>query len=168
MDEVWQERLLERLSQSDALGAETVRYICDNKVQIRFRKHSKSIGARWFLFRNISLNRRYYSTESSLDDPKLLSLLVHEVHHLKQGARVAFSVYGELDAWQVEYRFYKRIHPSKLHVALEEILSLPLNFDCNNLTHAAELMQGYAGKNYRVTWMPLRPIGDWPKSKGFD
>ena len=165
MDEVWRERLLERLSQADMLGAEAVRYIRDNKVQMRFRKRSKSIGARWFFFRSISLNSRYYSIESNLDDSKLLSLLVHEVHHLKQGLRVALSVYGELDAWQVEYRFYKRIHPGKLHAAIEELLTLPLNYERDNLRRAVKLMQSYAGKGYHADWLPLRPLGYWFMSK---
>lgn len=159
MDAVWKENLLARLSQTGALGAETVRYINEQGVRMRFRQYSKSTGARWFLFRQISLNSRYYSPQSSLDDPKILSLLVHEIHHLKQGARIAFSVYGELDAWQVEYRFYKSIHPEPLHSALEELLTLPLNYERDNLRHAVKLMQTYAGKGYHADWLPLRPLG---------
>lgn len=159
MDRIWREKLLEHLAQTGELGAETVRYIREKGVRMRFRRYSKSTGARWFLFRRISLNSRYYSTESSLTDPKLLSLLVHEIHHLKQGVLTAFSVYGELDAWQVEYRFYKTLKPGKLHPALEELLSLPLNYERDNLRHAAKLMQDYAGKGYRVDLLPLRPLG---------
>ena len=159
MDEVWRESLLLRLSQTGDLGAETVRYIRERGVKMHFRRYSKSTGARWFLFRRISLNSRYYSTESNLDNPKLLSLIVHEVHHLKQGVRTAFSVYGELDAWQVEYRFYKEIHLGKLHPAIEELLMLPLNYERENLRYAVKLMQSYAGKGYHADWLPLRPLG---------
>lgn len=159
MDEVWQEKLLSRLSETGELGAETVRYIRKGNVKMRFRRYSKNTGARWFLFRRISLNSRYYSAQSSLNDPKILSLLVHEIHHLKQGARVAFSVYGELDAWQVEFRFYKSIKPGRLHPALEELLSLPLTYDKDVLRHAVTLMQSYAGKGYHADWLPLRPLG---------
>lgn len=159
MDEIWRDRLYEKLAQMGPVGEEAVRYLREHNVRLSFRKYSKSTGARWFPFRRISLNSRYYSIESNLDDHKLLSLLVHEIHHLKQGARIAFSVYGELDAWQVEYRFYKTIKPGKLHPVLDEILSLPLNDDPQNLRRAAKLMQEYAGKGYHVNWLPLRPIG---------
>ena len=158
MDEIWRENLLTRLSQTGALGSEAVRYIREHGVRMSFRRYSKSTGARWFLFKRISLNSYYYSAESSLDDPKILSLIVHEIHHLKQGWRTALSVYGELDAWQVEYRFYKRIHPGKLHAAIEELLTLPLNYDRDNLRQAVKLMQAYAGKGYHVNWLPLYPI----------
>ncbi len=165
MDKIWCEALFDTLERANDLGKETVMYIRAHQVRLRFRRYSKSTGARWFLFRNISLNKRYYSAESKLDDPKLLSLLVHEVHHLKQGLWTALSVYGELDAWQVEYRFYKSISSRLLHSALEEILTLPLNFDRENLRHAVKLMQAYAGKGYHVNWLPLRPVGYWFKSE---
>lgn len=161
MGQIWREKLLEHLAQTGALGAETAHYIHEKGVRMRFRRYSKSTGARWFLFRRISLNSRYYSIESSLGDPKLLSLLVHEIHHLKQGVLTAFSVYGELDAWQVEYRFYKHIYPGRLHPAIEELLTLPLNYERENLRHAVRLMQDYAGKGYHINWLPLRPLGYW-------
>ena len=159
MDEIWREKLLRHLSKTGDIGAETVRYIRANNVRLRFGKYSRSIGARWFLFRKISLNSRYYSVTSNLSEPKLLSLLVHEIHHLKQGVRVSFSVYGELDAWQVEYRFYKTLKPGALHPALEEILALPLSYDKDILRRAVVLMLAYAGKGYHVDWLPLRPLG---------
>ncbi len=157
---VWKESLLNKLTEKGDLGKESAEYIRQNKVSLKFKRYSESTGARWFLFQQITLNTHYYSMETDLDEPKLLSLLVHEVHHLKQGTLTAFSVYGELDAWQVEYRFYKEIHAVKLHPALEEILRLPLNYDRNNLRHAAKLMQDAAGKGYRIDLYPLYPIFD--------
>ena len=154
----WKESVLGKLADTGELGKEAADYIRLNKVRVHLKKYSESTGARWFLFKQISLNTRYYSYESNLNDPKILSLFVHEVHHLKQGLLTALSVYGELDAWQVEYRFYKAIHPVKLHPALEEILTLPLNWDRENLRHAAKLMQDYAGKGYHIDWLPLYPI----------
>ena len=154
----WKESVLAKLADTGELGKEASEYIRGNKVRMHFKKYSKSTGARWFLFKQISLNTRYYSYETDMNDPKMLSLFVHEVHHLKQGLLTALSVYGELDAWQVEYRFYKEIHPTRLHPALEEILTLPLNWDRANLRHAAKLMQDYAGKGYHINWLPLYPI----------
>ncbi len=154
----WKKNVLEELADAGDLGKESAEYIRQYNVRMHFKKYSKSTGARWFLFRQISLNTRYYSLKTKLSDPGLLSLLVHEVHHLKQGALTALSVYGELDAWQVGYRFYKGIHPVKLHPALEELLALPLNWDRDNLRYAAKLMQDYAGKGYHINWLPIYPV----------
>jgi hypothetical protein len=158
MKDTWKKNILEKLAEAGDLGKESADYIQKNKVHMRFRRYSKSTGARWFLFRNISLNTRYYSRATTLDDPSMLSLLVHEVHHLKQGMWTALSVYGELDAWQVGFRFYKSIHPVRLHMAIEKILTLPLNYDRENLRHAGKLMQAYAGKGYHINWLPLYPL----------
>ncbi len=158
MKDMWKKNILEKLAEVGDLGKESADYIQKNKVHMRFRRYSKSTGARWFLFRNISLNTRYYSRATTLDDPSMLSLLVHEVHHLKQGMWTALSVYGELDAWQVGFRFYKSIRPIRLHSAIEEMLRLPLNYDRANLRHAAKLMQIYAGREYHINWLPLYPL----------
>ena len=157
-NETWKENVLSKLAKSSELGKESAEYIRQHNVKMKFKQYSKSTGARWFLFQHITLNTLYYSMDTKLDDPSMLSLLVHEVHHLKQGALVALSVYGELDAWQVGYRFYQKMHPVKLHSALEELLSLPLNYDRDNLRHAAKLMQDFAGKGYHIDWLPLYPI----------
>ncbi len=159
IDPLWQQKLFKHLSESDVLGAEAVQYIRQRGVRLYFLKHSKNTGARWSIFRHISLNSLYYSLKSDLKDPKLLSLIVHEVHHLKQGARVAWSVYGELDAWQVEYFFYKKLTGKTLHPALEELLGIPLTYDKTVLRHVVTLMHAYAGKGYHADWLPLRPLG---------
>ena len=157
-NKIWKEAALEKLAGRGKLGKETAEYIRRKGVRIHFKKYAKSTGARWFFFQQISLNTHYYSPDKKIDDPKILSLLVHEIHHLKQGALTALSVYGELDAWQVEFRFYKEIYPVKLHSALEEILTLPLNYDRDNLRRAAKLMQDYAGKGYHSNWLPFYPL----------
>ena len=154
----WKKTILSKLAEKGDLGKESAEYIRTNNVRMHFKKYSKSTGARWFLFRQISLNKLYYSPEGDVNDPRILSLLVHEVHHLKQGVITALSVYGELDAWQVEFRFYKEIRPERLHPALEELLSLPLNFDRDNLHRAAKLMQDYSGKGYHINWLPIYPL----------
>jgi hypothetical protein len=160
INKMWKNEVLKKLAEKGDLGKDTAEYIRKKNVRLGFKKYERSTGARWFLFQKITLNANYYSMKTDLNKPKLLSLLVHEVHHLKQGAITAFSVYGELDAWQVEFRFYKKIHPVKLHPAIEEILSLPLNYDRENLHHAAKLMQEVAGKGYRIDLYPLYPIFD--------
>jgi hypothetical protein len=78
---------------------------------------------------------------------------------LQQGIVVALSVYGELEAWQLQFRLYHTLTNAKMHTAIAEMLSLPLNWDRNVLQRARELMQDYAGKGYRADLLPLYPIG---------
>jgi hypothetical protein len=67
-------------------------------------------------------------------------------------------MYGELDAWQLEFGIYHRIKREYPHSAIEEIMSLPLEYDRTILKKAAQLMQVYAGKGYRVDLLPLFPL----------
>ncbi len=89
----------------------------------------------------------------------LKPLMIHEARHLQQGLTTALSVYGELDAWQLEFGIYHRIKRSYPHPAIEELMSLPLEYDRAILKKAASLMQAYAGKGYRVDLLPLFPAG---------
>jgi hypothetical protein len=89
----------------------------------------------------------------------VLTLLIHEVKHLQQGMHVALSVYGELEAWQLQFGLYHRMTDAKMHKAIQEMLSLPLNWDRTALQRARELMQEYAGKGYRADLLPLYPLG---------
>ncbi|MCF6278104.1 MAG: hypothetical protein L3J16_05055 [Anaerolineales bacterium] len=154
----WENAILDKLAGTNELGCDAANFIRRRKVKIKFRQYSKSTGARWLLRRRITLNSHYYSSATALNDPGMLSLLIHEVHHLRQGMLTALSVYGELDAWQVGYRFYKMLDERKLHPALEELLVLPLNRDRDILRRAAQLMQVYAGRGYHINWLPLYPL----------
>lgn len=154
----WNQAVLTALAASNIHGQEAVRFIRQHNVSLGFQRQSASTGARWLLPRRIRFNARYYSLATAPDDPSMLSLLVHEVHHLKQGMLTALSVYGELDAWQVGFRFYRFLDARPLHPAVEELLLLPLSWDRHILRHAANLMQAYAGKGYRINWLPYYPL----------
>jgi len=52
----------------------------------------------------------------------------------------------------------KKLTGKQLVPALEEILSLPLNMERENLHHARRLMTQHAGKSYGANWLPLYPI----------
>ena len=116
------------------------------------------MGAFWTLERKFFLNSVHHTQESVLENPRAWTLFVHEVRHLQQGAFTALSIYGELDAWQVEFNLYKRLTGKTLHAVLEELLSLPLNMDRGNLRHARKLMMQYAGKEYGANFLPLYPL----------
>jgi hypothetical protein len=75
------------------------------------------------------------------DDPWVLMEFVHETRHLEQGFWTALSVYGELEAWQVGFRFYKSLPNSRpLSNPIEELLKLPLCHDLGTLKEALRLI----------------------------
>ncbi|HNQ93466.1 MAG TPA: hypothetical protein PKH47_02195, partial [Anaerolineales bacterium] len=69
------------------------------------------------------------------------------------------SVYGELEAWQLQFRLYHQKTDAKMHPVIEKLLSLPLSWDRAVLKQAQVLMQDFAGKGYRADLLPLYPLG---------
>jgi hypothetical protein len=79
---------------------------------------------------------------------------------LRQGPATALSVYGELEAWQIGFRFLRRHRRRGLHPLVDALLSLPLQRDRAVLLEARRLMQAYASRAYRADLLPLFPWGD--------
>lgn len=156
---VWMSQLLERVGELGDEGQAAVRYILSNKTQIGFKRVRPNVGAFWTIFGNIRLNSMYYTYDTSLDDLRIKTLIIHEARHLQQGLLTALSVYGELDAWQLEFRIYHRIKGTYPHPAIAELMTLPLEYDRHVLKRAAALMQTYAGKGYRADLLPFFPAG---------
>jgi hypothetical protein len=154
----WQEKFLEAVPNCSDEGREAVDYIRAHKTHVGIKRARKSVGAFWTLFKTVHLNARHHSRESSLINPHAWTLLIHEVRHLQQGPLTAFSIYGELDAWQYQFQVSKKIAGKSLSPLAEEILSLPLNMDRDNLKRARQLMTRYAGKCYGAILLPLYPI----------
>jgi hypothetical protein len=154
----WLEKYFKKVAQSSAEGREAVDYIRARKIKVGLRRARKSVGAFWTLEGRFFLNSIHYTRESVLENPRAWTLFVHEARHLQQGALTALSIYGELDAWQVEFNLYKRLTGKTLHAVLEELLSLPLNMDRGNLRHARKLMMQYAGREYGANFLPLYPL----------
>jgi len=156
---VWVNTLLDRICEVGDEGQATMQYIRSNKTKIGFKRVRPNVGAFWTLFGNIHLNSQYYNYDTSLDDVRIKTLVIHEVRHLQQGPVTALSVYGELDAWQLEFGIYHRIKGRYPHPAIPELMTLPLAYDRDVLKKAAKLMQDYAGKGYRIDLLPLYPLG---------
>jgi hypothetical protein len=156
---VWVDRLLERVSEVGEEGLNAMQYIHTHKTQIGFKRIRPNIGAIWTLFGNIRLNVIYYNYDTPMDDLRMKTLIIHEVRHLQQGIPTALSVYGELDAWQLEFRIYRRIKGCYPHAAIAELMTLPLEHDRDVLRRAVLLMQAYAGRGYRADLLPLFPAG---------
>ena len=97
----WKQNLLLALEGLGEEGRGAVEYLRAHKTYIGFRRVRKNVGAFWTVLGTIHLNTHYYSLETNPGDPRLLTLLIHEVKHLQQGIFTALSVYGELEAWQL-------------------------------------------------------------------
>ena len=156
---VWVNILLDRVCEAGDEGQVAVRYIRAHKTTIGFKRVRPNIGAFWTVLGNIRLNSHYYSYETSLDDLRIRTLIIHETRHLQQGIATALSVYGELDAWRLEFGIYHRVEGRYPHPAIAELMTLPLEYDRDVLKKAASLMQAYAGKGYRADLLPLLPAG---------
>ena len=154
---VWVDRLLEQVGEVGEEGKAAVQYILNHKTHIGFKRVRPNVGAFWTVFGNIRLNSMYYTYETPMDNLRLKTLIIHEARHLQQGILTALSVYGELDAWQLEFGIYHRIMGIYPHPAVAELMSLPLAYDRAILKKAATLMQAYAGKGYRVDLLPFFP-----------
>jgi len=152
----WQAALLQNLARVDNSSADFFR---SHSVKLSFWRQGAHVSAIWTLGRWILLNKRYYSLQTDPAEPLLLSVLIHEIRHLQQGFFAALSVYGELEAWQLGFRVYRELTGLPYHPKLVEFMTLPLGWDRDILRRAQNLMQEYAGKNYRADLLPLYPWG---------
>jgi hypothetical protein len=156
---LWLDRLLGELAGTGDEGAATVQYLHAHRIHLGL--HNQPTAARWKLGRAIELHPRYALGPPNA--PYAMSLVIHEARHVKQGFLTALSVYGELDAWQAQFRFLKSLDaplaPTTAQTALiEELLNLPLGWDRSVLGAARQLMRRYAGSRYRVDLLPLYPL----------
>jgi hypothetical protein len=156
---VWLRNLLNAVADVGEEGRGAVEFIRMRGTKVGFKLVRPNLGAFWTVFGNIRLNSHYYSYDTLLDDLRIKTLIIHETRHLQQGFFTALSVYGELDAWQLEFRVYHRIMGNYPHPAIAELMSLPLEYNRVVLKKAAGLMQDYAGKGYRIDLLPLYPLG---------
>lgn len=155
---LWTENLLEAVARMGEEGRLAVNFLRTRRTKIGFRRARANIGAFWTVFGNIRLNSQYYTYATPLDDLRIKTLVIHEARHLQQGIITALSVYGELDAWQLEFGIYYRVKGTYPHSAVADLMALPLEYDRAVLKKAAQLMQAYAGKGYRVDLLPLFPL----------
>ena len=155
---VWMENLLQAVANGRDEGRDAAEFIRARGTRVGFWRVRQNVGAFWTPFRNIRLNSHYYSYDTPLDELRIKALVIHEVRHLQQGMVTALSVYGELDAWQLEFGVYHRLKGNYPHAAIGKLMTLPLGYDRAVLKQAVELMQAYAGKGYRVDLLPLYPL----------
>lgn len=168
----WLENYFAKVASSSEEGAAAVRFVKENQVRVGLRRARRSVGAFWWWGKSFYLNKVHYTEESALENPRAWTLFVHEVRHLQQGALTAISIYGELDAWQLEFQLYKKLTGRTLTPNLEELLNLPLSSDRTVLKRARALMTKHAGYWYGAWILPLYPIHKevayWLTRKTFD
>src|SRR5574337_1157824 len=105
----WRTALMEQLDASGPYAHAAAAFIRSRGIKVGFKKASPAVGAFWYIDGNIYLNSARYSPASPVNNPRILCLIVHEAHHLKQGIPTALSVYGELEAWQIDFRLYDQL-----------------------------------------------------------
>ena len=91
-------QVFQRLREAGPLCAEAAAYIQMKNVKIGFYK--KYFGG-WTTLGNIAV-----PSGVNLDDPYVLSVIVHEVFHLRQSIYTRLSMQGELLAWQYQKQAY--------------------------------------------------------------
>jgi hypothetical protein len=136
-------------------------YIIANDVEIRFR--ALNTGAMWWIDGNMYLNSNRYSPSTRPDHPYMLALIVHEAKHLEQGPVVALSVYGELEAWQVQHEVFKELVGTspgtyEERMAWDELSQIPPSTSRDDLDRARELIQFIGGADYSIDKLPLWPL----------
>ena len=153
---VWKQAVVQNLAGLDAAMANFIR---ERRVSISFRECGAHVGAFWLPGNRIYLNLRHYSLRTDPKDPRIQSILIHEIRHLQQGFFTALSIYGELEAWQLQFRVQQELTGEPYHPNLVELMSLPLGWDRAVLRRAQALMQVYASQAYRSDLLPLYPWG---------
>jgi len=154
----WLEKYFEKVALSSPEGRGAVEYVRARKTHVGIKKARKNVAAFVSIFRRFYLNSVHFTEESSLENPRAWVLFIHETLHLKQGIITTMSIYGELQAWQLENRVYKQITGKTLRPIIEELLTLPFNMNRDNLRRARDIMTEYAGKGYGANFLPLYPI----------
>lgn len=151
--------MLASLARYGVEGRRALQYIEQHRTRLSF--HDQPTGARWTLDRRIELHPSYAA--AAPDDLLAASLVIHEVRHLQQGLWTALSVYGEMEAWQLQFGFINtalgRYHADPLRDAiLGQIMAEPLGWDRSVLQRVRLLMRRYAGEKYRIDLLPLYPF----------
>jgi hypothetical protein len=154
----WMGAMLAGLESYGPEATEALRYI--ERHGTKLSVHEQPTGARWTIDRRIEIHPRYATQPA---EARAVSLIIHEVRHLQQGLLTALSVYGELEAWQLQFRFLKKTlgtydSQADREAIIGQLVAEPLGWNRQVLERARGLMQAYAGKGYRVDLLPLFPL----------
>lgn len=159
--EDWEAPVLSRLQKSGELGKRAVDFVAKRNVKLSFGP--QYTGAKWTLKGmvigppEIVINSNQSKGIQEGKDAWSISLIAHEAKHYEQGLLVALSVYGELEAWQLQMRVLRDLGAPPTHKALLAIEKLKLSHDPQVLREAIRLMKEFA-PGYRIDQLPLNPV----------
>ncbi len=159
--ESWELGILSRLRKSGSAGKQAVDFLTKRNGKISFGR--QTTGAKWTLKGmllgppEIVINAAQVEGTKKGKDTWALSGIAHEAKHYQQGLFVALSVYGELEAWQLQLRVLRDLRAPPKHPSLKAIEKLRLGHDPNMLREAARLMKEFS-PGYRIDLLPLNPI----------
>lgn len=157
----WEIDALARLQRCGSLGKHAVNFVANRNVKLTFTP--QTTGAKWTLIGMllgppvIAINSKQAKAMKEGKDAWSISLIAHEAKHYEQGLFVALSVFGELEAWQLQMRVLRDLKASPSHPALLALEKLKLSHDPQILKEAARLMKE-ASPGYRIDLLPLNPI----------
>lgn len=159
--QAWEIKVLSRLSASGPEGSKAVDYIAAKKVKLSFA--AQPTGARWTPTgmtigpKEIQINPQQEVATKEAKDAWSISLIAHEAKHYEQGLATALSVYGELEAWQLQMKVLRDLGSPPKSEAWSAIEKLKLSHDPKILQEAARLMK-QVDPNYRINLLPLNPL----------
>jgi len=143
----WEQTLLANLEAGGGAGAHTAEYLRRNNTALITVDNDatnlwwKPKMGRGLLHLENALYLSKYLRDKPADSPWLLSSIVHETRHLEQGFWTAFSVYGEMEAWQLGFNFYDTLPGHhKISQPVRDLLALPLSHNKSTLREAARLI----------------------------
>ncbi len=171
----WQEfteseknQLLIELINSGELGRATAEYIVYEEIRLGYLSQPES-GAGWTASGNLS-----FPPNTDLTDVRTIVLTEHEILHINsQGILTRLSVYGELQAWQLEYQAYYELTEKyygengtpftgtdasgKSNESKWKELS-QLSLDSREDLERAQVLMKEISPSYRSNALPLEPI----------
>lgn len=157
----WEKDLFSRLERSGDIGKKAVDFISGRNVKLSFG--AQPTGAKWTVKGmlvgppEIVISDKQAKSTKEGKDAWSISLIAHEAKHYQQGLLVALSVYGELEAWQLQMRISRDLGAPPKHHALLAIEKLKLSHDPEVLREAVRLMKEFA-PGYRIDLLPLNPV----------
>lgn len=153
--------MLSKLSASGPSGRKAVDYITAKNVKLSFA--AQPTGARWTPLgmtigpKEIQINPRQEASTKEAEDAWSISLIAHEAKHYEQGLFTALSVYGELEAWQLQMKVLRDLGVPPTNLELLAIERLKLSHDPKVLQEAVRLMK-QRDPNYRIDLLPFNPL----------
>ena len=147
IEKPWEEALLNNLACAGPLGLHAAEYLRCNRIQLNV-VNNDATNLWWKMKWGLSGPRMQpamflsrHLANKPPDSAWLMASIVHETRHLQQGFWTAFSVYGELDAWQAGFRFYETLPGHRpLKPTIRQLLALPLSHEPSILRQARDLI----------------------------